>query len=137
MELDKIACYSTINKIRIITLEKEKELINFILKNHSWTYIEKFKKHISEDHCRDVIKDHGIYQKKWKNISGIYKITNLSNKLFVYYGSSKNREVRFLYHYYNGKNQNNFLGLFLNVFGWSSFSFTLIEQCSEDKLRTR
>jgi len=107
------------------------------LKNHSWTYIEKFKKHISEDHCRYVIKDHGLYQKKWKNISGIYKITYLNNKLFTYYGSSKNIGARFKYHYYNGKNQNNFLGLFLNAFGWFYFSFTLIEQCYENKLRTR
>lgn len=107
------------------------------MKNHSWTYVEKFKKHISVDHCRDMIKYHSVYQKKWKNISGIYKITYLPNKLFTYYGSSKNIGARLKYHYYLGKNQNNYLGLFLNTFGWSSFSFTLIKQCSEDELKTR
>lgn len=131
---------------------KEKELIKFILKNHSWTYVEKFKKHISVDHCRDMIKYHSVYQNKWKNISGIYKITYLPNKLFTYYGSSKNivpsatplrfwwgvaEGARLKYHYYLGKIQNNYLGLFLNTFGWSSFSFTLIEQCSEYELKTR
>ena len=61
----------------------------------------------------------------------------MSNKLFTYYGSSKNIGARFKYHYYNGKNKNNLLGLFLKVFDWSNFSFTLIEQCSENKLRIR
>jgi hypothetical protein len=92
------------------------------LKNHSWTYVEKFKKHISVDHCRDIIKYHSVYLKKWKNISGIYKITYLPNKLFTYYGSSKNivpsasrRDAEgaiLKYHYYLGKYQNNYLGLF-------------------------
>lgn len=107
------------------------------MKNHSWTYVEKFKKHISEDHCRDMIKYHSIYQKKWQNISGIYKITYLPNRLFSYYGPSNNVGARLKYHYYLGKHGNNFLGLFLNTFGWSSFSMTLIEQCSEDKLKVR
>jgi hypothetical protein len=71
----EVAYYSTYSKDSIITSRKEKELIKFILKNHSWTYVEKFKKHISVDHCRDMIKYHSVYQKKWKNISGIYKIT--------------------------------------------------------------
>lgn len=52
-----------------------------------------------------------------KNISGIYKITYLPNKLFTYYGSSQNIGARFKYHYYLGKIQNNNLGLFLNTFG--------------------
>jgi group I intron endonuclease len=52
-------------------------------------------------------------------------------------GSSHNIEARFKYHYYNGKYQKNFLGIFLNAFGWSSFSFTLVEECFEDQLKSR
>jgi hypothetical protein len=64
--LNEVAYYSTFSKNDIRTCNKEKELIEFILKNHSWTYVEKFKKHISVDHCRDMIKCHSVYQKKWK-----------------------------------------------------------------------
>ena len=42
-------------------------------------------------------------------------------------GSSKKIGKRIKYDYYNGSIQKNFLGLFLNMFGWSSFSVTLIE----------
>lgn len=113
----KVAYYITKSKKSIIIFKEEKELLNFVLKNYSWTYIEKFKKHFSVDHCRDMIKYHSMYQKKWKNISGIYKITYLSNKLFSFYGSSKNVGARLKYHYYLGKMGNTFLGLFLNTFG--------------------
>jgi hypothetical protein len=37
----------------------------------------------------------------------------------------------------NGPKQNNFLGLFLKVFGWSFFSITVVEPCSRDQLRVR
>jgi hypothetical protein len=77
-------------------------LINFVIKNHSWSYLEKNKKHKSRDHCKDFMPLHSVYQKKWKNISGIYKITYLPNRLFTYYGSSKNIGQRIKYHFYNG-----------------------------------
>jgi len=125
--LNKVISFSTVSKGNIIDFKEEKELIKFVLKNHSWTHIKKYKKYISKDHCRDVIKNHYIYQKKWNNISSIYKITYLPNKLFTYYGSYKNIGTRFKYHYYNSKYHNNFLGFFKKAFGWHSFFITLIE----------
>jgi group I intron endonuclease len=127
-----------INKVsELKSLLNEKELFKFILENHSWPYVQKFKKHICKDHCRYIINYHSYYQKKWEQISGIYKITFLPNRLFTYYGSSKSIGKRIKYHYYNGSNKNNFLGLLINTFGWSSFSITLVEECDKDKLRDR
>lgn len=112
-------------------------MFNYILKNHSWSYIEKSKKHRCIEHCKNLIKYHLLYEKKWKNISGIYKITYLPQRIFTYYGSSRNVGSRVKYHFYNGKKQKNFLGLFLNAFTWSSFSITLIEECDINTLKTR
>jgi hypothetical protein len=84
-------------------------LINLVLKNNSWPFIEKRKKHRFIEHCKNIIKDHNVFQKKWLNTSGIYKITFLPIKLFTYYGSSKNIGQRIKYHYYNGKKEKKFL----------------------------
>jgi group I intron endonuclease len=128
--------YSNIKKDYNLSNEGYK-LINLILEKNSWPFIEKRKKHIFIEHCKNFIKDHNLYQKKWLNISGIYKITFLPLKLFSYYGSSKNIGQRIKYHYYNGSKQNNFLGLFIKEFGWSCFSVTLIEKCSPDTLQVK
>jgi hydroxymethylpyrimidine/phosphomethylpyrimidine kinase len=75
--------YSTVIGNNTSNLKEAKEIIKFVLKNHSWPYLEKFKKHISKDHCRDVVVNHSIYQKKWQNLVGIYKISYLPNRLFT------------------------------------------------------
>jgi hypothetical protein len=69
------------------------------MKNHSWLYIEKLKKHKSLDHCRDFSNNHTLSWKKWKGLVGINKITYLPNRLYTYYGSSKNIGNRIKYHY--------------------------------------
>lgn len=35
--------------------------------------------------------------------------------------------MRLKYHYFNSPKKRNFLGIFLNIFGWSNFSITIIE----------
>ena len=37
--------------------------------------------------------------------------------------------MRLKYHYFNGPKKENYLGIFLSVFGWSNFSITIIETC--------
>lgn len=113
------------------------KLVNSVLKNTSWPFIEKGKKHTYIEHCKNFLEDHNVYRKKWMNISGIYKITFLPYKLFTYYGSSVNIGQRIKYHYYNGEKQNNFLGNFIKTFGWSCFSITLIEKCNSNVLSIR
>jgi len=102
-------------KYHDVLFNEEKQLINFVLKNRP--YIEKFKKHKCVEHCRDFVKYHNLYQKKRKNISGIYKITYLPCRLFTYYGSSNNIGRRIKYHYYHTGKQKNFLGSFIKLFG--------------------
>lgn len=70
-------------------------------------------------------------------MSGIYKITFTPLKLFSYYGSSKNLGERLKNHYYNGKNQNTFLGLLIFLFGWKNFTVTIIETCPIKYLKER
>jgi len=72
-----------------------------------------------------------------ENCIGVYKVTYLTYRIFTYYGSSKNVGKRVKYYYYNGSNQKKFFGLFLKVFGWSSFSVTLIEECDISKFKER
>lgn len=91
----------------------------------------------SEFHCKDVNKGQLAFRNHWKGISGIYKITFLPFRMFTYYGSTKDFAQRLKYHYYNGPKQNNFLGLFLSVFGWSCFSITIVEVCSISDLAPR
>lgn len=128
---------STLIKTNNIFLEEEKSLINCILKYRTWSFIERYKKHVYVDHCPNFVKNHNIFQKKWKNKSGIYKITFLPCRLFTYYGSSNNIGRRIKYHYYNTGKQHTFLGNFVKLFGWSAFSVTLIEECNIDKLQER
>lgn len=95
-------------------------LKNFIiLKNTPWEIINRFKKHKSLDsfNCAtNNISDFAAFYKKWWGVACIYKITFLYFKLFTYYGSSANLGQRIKYHYYNGKNQNTFLGFFYSLF---------------------
>nr|YP_004376386.1 intronic ORF at intron 1 of nad1 [Moniliophthora roreri]ADO51575.1 intronic ORF at intron 1 of nad1 [Moniliophthora roreri] len=49
----------------------------------------------------------------------------------------KNMGERLKYHYYNGKNQNTFLGLLIYIFGWKKFTVTIIETCSIKSLKER
>jgi len=115
-----------------------KELYNFILKNKTWKEIVKFQKHKAIDsfNCSKS-KNISIWYKKWWNKAGIYKLTFLNFKLFSYYGSSSNLGQRIKYHYYNGKHQGTFLGLFIRFFGINSFSFTIVETCSKFDLKSR
>jgi hypothetical protein len=99
----------------------------------AWPQIERFKKHKALAHCRDVPNNILSFRQAWKGVSGIYKITFLPFRLFSYYGSSVDLGARFKYHYYNGPKQNNFLGLFLKVFGWSFFSITVVETCPRNR----
>lgn len=93
---------SIINKDNNLPLKINMDLFRYILKNKTWPSLHKFKKYICKEHCKDFSKYHLIYQKKWENLSGVYKITYLPYRLFIYYGSSKNVRKRVKYHYYNG-----------------------------------
>lgn len=58
---------STLIKTNNIFLEERKKLlINFILTNHTWPFIERFKKHVYVDHCPNYVKNHNIFQKKMR-----------------------------------------------------------------------
>lgn len=115
------------------------EIYNFIIKNKSWTKINRFKKHISVDHCKKFYLSQIEFRKKWLGVSGIYNITLLRTplNLFSYYGSSKNLGERLKIHYYNGKNQNTFLGLLIFLFGCKYFTVTIIETCPIKYLKER
>lgn len=104
-------------------------LYRHILRYKSWPHIQRFKKHKSIAHCNNVPNNLSSFRKRWNNVSAIYKITFLPFRIFTYYGSSSNLGIRFKYHYFNGAKQRNFLGLFLNVFGWDNFSITVVEIC--------
>jgi len=48
-----------------INLSKDrKQLIDFVLRNHSWPYLEKFKKHVCVEHCKNFDEYHNIYIRK-------------------------------------------------------------------------
>lgn len=125
-----------LTKINSAALGRE-NIFNFIIKNKTWPFIQRFKKHVSIDHCRFFYKEHIIFQNKWKGISGIYKISFLPLRLFTYYGSSVNLGQRFKYHYYNTSKSNSFLGLMIKIFAWSYFSVTVIELVPKNKLKNR
>jgi hypothetical protein len=55
---------STLIKTNNIFLEEEKSLINCILKYRTWSFIERYKKHVYVDHCPNFVKNHNIFQKK-------------------------------------------------------------------------
>ena len=93
------------------------KLYQFIISTMRWPGINLFKKHVLVDHCHNFDRDRLAFQKKWWGVSGVYKITFLPFRLFTYYGSSSNLGGRFKYHYFNGPYQDNFLGIFLSVFG--------------------
>lgn len=113
------------------------KLYSHVLRFKSWPKISKYKKHKAIDHCRDVPNNLTQFRNKWKGKSGIYKITYLPYRLFTYYGSSVDLSLRFKYHYFNTPKKNNYLGLFLRVFGWSNFSITVIELCNKEDLIVR
>jgi len=116
------------------------QLYQHVLRFTSWPRvkrIQRFKKHKAVDHCKDVPTNLTPFRRKWNEVSGIYKITFLPFRMFTYYGSSSNLGIRFKYHYYNGVNQTNFLGLFLRVFGWKYFSITVVELCPRKDLFIR
>lgn len=123
----------------------KKDIFNTIIKNKSWPELQRFKKHSrvsgAVDHCRSFNPKQAQialeFRKKWKGVSGIYKITFLPFRLFTYYGSSKNLGERLKYHYFNTPKQSSFLGLFLNIFGWEMFSVTIVELVPVNKLRER
>jgi group I intron endonuclease len=113
------------------------KLYQHILKYTPWPSVKRYKKHKAVAHCQDVSNEILKFQKAWTGVSGIYKITFLSFRLFTYYGCSTNLGLRFKYHYFNGPKQNTFLGLFFKVFGWSNFSITVVEICSRENLYKR
>lgn len=126
--------YSTVPFL--ITGEASK-LCQHILKFKSWPQIVFLKKHKAVAHCNNVPLNFISFRNKWKRKSGIYKITFLPFRLFTYYGSSSDLGARFKYHYFNGAKQSNFLGLFINVFGWNAFSITVVELCDKNQLYQR
>ena len=128
--------------VNVILMEKfffnnPKLLFALIFKYSSWKQVQRFKKHVAIDHCRNFDVYHNSFIKKWNGFSGIYKITFLPLKLFTYYGSSSNLGQRFKYHYYNGPKLKGFLGMFLSVFSWSNFSVSVVELADKDKLQFR
>lgn len=116
---------------------KPGRLYRHIIRFKSWPIIIHFKKHKAIDHCQNVPIDLLRFRIKWNGVRGIYKITFLPFRLFTYYGSSVNLGQRFKYHYFITPKSNNFLGLFIKVFGWSCFSITVIETCTVSALRER
>lgn len=50
-----------ISYIKLLKSKYDGNLLNFILCNHSWPYIQKFKKHRSVDHCSDFLNNHTFY----------------------------------------------------------------------------
>lgn len=116
---------------------KPRLLFVLIFKYSAWKQVQRFKKHVAVDHCRNFETEHNSFIKKWNGFSGIYKITFLPLKLFTYYGSSSNLGQRFKYHYYNGSRNKGFLGMFLSVFSWSSFSVSVVELADKYKLQLR
>lgn len=108
-----------------------------IIRFMNWSHIKRFKKHKAVAHCKDIPNNLTAFRQQWKGVSGIYKITFLPFRMFTYYGSSSDIGMRFKYHYFNGPKQNNFLGLFLRVFGWNNFSITVVEVCPRVDLFNR
>lgn len=78
-------------------------------------------KPVRVDDCYDLQQGHVVFQNKWDNISGIYKVTFLPFRLFTYYGSSKNLGGGFKDHYTNTKRYSSFIGVFISVFIHSRF----------------
>lgn len=70
---------------------------------------------------------------------GIYKITNIKNNK-CYIGLSKNIEGRLKGHknkLLNGKHKNQHLQTSFNKYGLDSFTFSILEECSEELLCLR
>lgn len=65
-------------------------LIHGVFKMKRIGNLSKFKKHVAVGHCNNVPSNINPFYKEWWGISGVYKITFLSFRLFTYYGSSKN-----------------------------------------------
>ena len=115
------------------------DIYNFVVKNKSWPFIQRFKKHTSLDNykkCSSLVGEKNFlkFRNKWKGKSGIYKLTFLPCRLFTYFGSSKDLGERFKYHYYNTYKSTTFLALFIKkknkkkkTFGWDSFALTVVE----------
>lgn len=131
-----VSCYCALAGLPFIATDPGK-LYQHIIRFTSWPQLQLFKKHRALAHCNNVPDNLTDFRRKWKGVSGIYKITFLPFRMFTYYGSSSDLGMRFKYHYFNGAKQNNFLGLFLRVFGWNNFSITVVERCSREDLFTR
>ncbi len=77
-----------------------------------------------------------MLNKNIKNISGIYKITNLSNGRF-YIGSSCRVKYRMKAHYRElsrGRHNNRFLQRCFDKYGENNFLFEIIEECKKEEL---
>ena len=123
---------------------KQRELINHILVNSSWSKSEKgssnqhksnqnknkLKRHPIVAHCPNFEEGHTKFQKKWRNRSGVYKFTFLNLHIFSYVGSSKDVGPRLKNHYNETPKLNTFFGSFVKLFGWSAFSVSIIEETS-------
>jgi len=57
-----------------IFLEEEKLLINCILKYCTWSFIERYKKHVYVDHCPNFVKNHNILKKNEKTSQEYIKL---------------------------------------------------------------
>jgi len=112
-------------------------LYQHILRFLNWSHIQRFKKHKAVAHCNDIPNSLTAFRRQWKEVSGIYKITFIPFRMLTYYGSFSDLGIRFKYHYSNGPKQNNFLGLFLRVFGWNNISITVVEVCPRVDLFNR
>ena len=94
-------CYS----LNLFVKSNPSDIYHFVIKNKSWPFFQRIKKHKSLDHYKKCSsleeKDFLKFRKKWKGKSGIYKLTFLPCRLFTYFGSSKDLGERFKYHFYN------------------------------------
>lgn len=115
-------CYS----LNLFVKSNPSDIYHFVIKNKSWPFFQRIKKHKSLDHYKKCSsleeKDFLKFRKKWKGKSGIYKLTFLPCRLFTYFGSSKDLGERFKYHYFNTSKEKTFLALFIKTFGWGCYS---------------
>jgi hypothetical protein len=88
------------------------------------------------DHCHNFGANNLSFRRKWKNYSGIYKITCLPFRFLYYYGSTNNFAVILKYHYFSGATRGGgLLKALLAYLSWEYFSVTIVELCPPSELK--
>lgn len=91
-------CYSPSALRQILFVNSNPaDIYNFVIKNKSWPFFQRFKKHTSLDNykkCSSLEEKNFLkFRKKWKGKSGIYKLTFLPCRLFTYFGSLRTKDL--------------------------------------------